>query len=46
MWKTILKVVGIIALLLVLLIIGAPFFLNSDRYKSALQETVRANLGY
>ena len=46
MWKTILKVVGIIALFMVLLIIGATFFLNSDRYKSALEATVLANLGY
>ena len=46
MWKTILKVVGIIALFLVLLIVGATFFLNNNQYKSALQESALTTLGY
>ena len=46
MFKTILKVVGIIALFMVVLIVGATFFLSSGRYKSALQESVLATWGY
>jgi len=46
MRKTILKIISVGALFLVLLVIAASFFLNTNQYKSALQDSILAATGY
>lgn len=46
MRKTILKIISLGALFLVLLVIAATFFLNTNQYKSALQNAILAATGY